>query len=65
MRDWFGSGSIIIITTRDVDLLKRLEVDRIYVVKEMKHDESLKLFSWHAFGQDHPKRDYIELSDAI
>ncbi|KAK9273227.1 hypothetical protein L1049_018034 [Liquidambar formosana] len=63
--DWFGFGSRIIITTRDVHLLKEIEVDDIYMVRELNHDESLELFCWHAFRKSHPKEDYVELSKDV
>ncbi|KAK9269563.1 hypothetical protein L1049_001339 [Liquidambar formosana] len=64
-RDWFGLGSRIIITTRDMHLLKWIEVDYIYMVNQLDDDESLGLFSWHAFKQSHPKEDYVELSKDV
>lgn len=59
----FGSGSRIIITTRDVLLLK--QVDEIYKAKELDYDESLELFRWHAFGETIPSKDHEELSGKI
>ncbi|KAM5584015.1 hypothetical protein ABKV19_003737 [Rosa sericea] len=60
--NWFGRGSRIIITTRDKQLLIAHHVDRCYKVKELKSDDGLKLFSWKAFQNDQPPKDYIELS---
>ncbi|KAG5514367.1 hypothetical protein RHGRI_035693 [Rhododendron griersonianum] len=64
-RDSFAPGSRIIITTRDRSLLNFVELDEneIYVPEELNKDESLELFSWHAFKEDHPREDYVELSD--
>ncbi|XP_010242716.1 PREDICTED: TMV resistance protein N-like isoform X2 [Nelumbo nucifera] len=64
-RGWFESGSKIIITTRDEHLLDILQVDSKYKAKELNNDESIQLFSWHAFKKDHPKEDYVELSTNI
>lgn len=61
-REWFGSGSRIIITTRDVHLLRGKRVDQVFTMKGMDVDESIELFSWHAFKQASPKEDFIELS---
>ncbi|XP_058197287.1 disease resistance protein RPV1-like [Rhododendron vialii] len=63
-RDLFVPGSRIIITTRDRSSLNFLELDEneIYVPEELNKDESLELFSWHAFKEDHPREDYVELS---
>eukprot|EP00258_Populus_trichocarpa_P031688 XP_024447707.1 TMV resistance protein N isoform X2 [Populus trichocarpa] len=63
-RSWFGLGSRVIITTRDSNLLR--EADRTYQIEELKPDESLQLFSWHAFKDSKPAKDYIKLSkDAV
>ncbi|KAK4270151.1 hypothetical protein QN277_023230 [Acacia crassicarpa] len=64
---WFGQGSRIIITTRDEWLLKILDVEdhKIYNMKEMNDDESLELFSWHAFNQPFPEGDFLEFSKRI
>ncbi|XP_027337076.1 TMV resistance protein N-like [Abrus precatorius] len=59
---WIGQGSVIIITTRDVRLLKVLKVDYVYKMEEMDENESLELFSWHAFREASPREDFTELS---
>ena len=61
-REWFGSGSRIIITTRDMHILRGRRVDKVYTMKEMNEDESIELFSWHAFKQPSPREDFTELS---
>nr|XP_034920423.1 disease resistance protein RUN1-like [Populus alba] len=64
-RDWFGPGSRIVITTRDERLLTRLEVEKKYHAKGLNNDESLQLFSWHAFKKPHPMKEYVELSKVV
>ncbi|KAF5468058.1 hypothetical protein F2P56_012240 [Juglans regia] len=66
-RDWFGGGSIILITTRDKDvLIKRgLAEDEIYRAKKLDDDEALQLFSWKAFENDLPLEGFVELSKQI
>ncbi|CAK9155262.1 unnamed protein product [Ilex paraguariensis] len=64
-RDWFGPGSRIIMTTRDEQLLNKVKVDEKYEAKGLKYDESLELFSWHAFKQAMPLEDYLDLSNGI
>ncbi|KAJ6951308.1 TMV resistance protein N-like isoform X1 [Populus alba] len=59
-RSWFGPSSRVIITTRYSSLLR--EADQTYQIKELKPDESLQLFSWHAFKDSKPAKDYNELS---
>jgi len=61
-KQWLGSGSRIIVTTRDEHVLSQLGADKKYEVSGLNWWESLKLFSWHAFKMANPKRDYKELS---
>jgi len=61
-RKWISSGSVFMVTSRDIRLLHLLEVDYIYKVEEMNENESLELFSWHAFREVTPTQDFIELS---
>ncbi|KAI9085154.1 hypothetical protein K1719_032865 [Acacia pycnantha] len=59
---WFDHRSRIIITTRDEHLLKILRVIHVYSMKELDDNESLELFSWHAFKQAVPEQDFTGLS---
>ncbi|KAG7944458.1 hypothetical protein I3843_15G103500 [Carya illinoinensis] len=63
--DWFGSGSRIIITTRDQNLLRNYEVDATYKVEELNHYEALELFSLCAFKSKKPLDNYVELTQRI
>jgi len=58
----FGRGSVLIVTSRDVRILKLLKVDYVYIMEEMDESESLELFCWHAFGQCNPIKGFHELS---
>ena len=60
--NWFGSGSRVIITTRDKHLLIRHNVNGIYEVKGLNDDDALYLFSLKAFNNSHPAEDYLKLS---
>ncbi|XP_042491902.1 disease resistance protein L6-like isoform X2 [Macadamia integrifolia] len=62
---WFGLGSRIIITTRNGHILASHEVDEIYEPNEMGANQSLQLFSRHAFKRDQPPDDYLDLSKDI
>ncbi|KAH0972925.1 hypothetical protein GBA52_025081 [Prunus armeniaca] len=64
-QEWFGSGSRVLITTRNEHLLIEHEVERRFQVKRLNHDDALKLFSWKAFGKDHPEKNYIDLSSCV
>lgn len=59
---WFGSGSRVIITTRDKHLLRILEVDEIFEAEGLSDDEALHLLSLKAFNKVHPPKDYLKLS---
>jgi hypothetical protein len=61
-RTWFGSGSRIIITTRDRHILRGNRVNQIFKMKHMDESESIELFSWHAFKQASPTKDFAEIS---
>ncbi|KAK2420082.1 disease resistance protein RPV1 [Trifolium repens] len=61
-RKWFGSGSRIIITTRDKHVLRGNRADQVYIMKEMDVNESLELFSWQAFKRPSPREDLIGIS---
>ncbi|CAL5340835.1 unnamed protein product [Camellia sinensis] len=65
MRDWFSQGSKIIITTRRERLLRAHEVYLVHNVENLNYNESLELFSWHAFGKNCPIDDFIEDSERM
>ena len=60
--DWFGSGSRIIVTSRDSHLLRRRGMDDIYTVKRLNNNDALWLFSWRAFKKPYPEENYVDLS---
>ncbi|KAK9911053.1 hypothetical protein M0R45_034977 [Rubus argutus] len=64
-RDRFYPGSKIVITTRNARLSKSRQVTRVHTVESLYYNESLELFSWHAFGQDHPDEGYMEHSKLV
>ncbi|XP_058744206.1 TMV resistance protein N-like [Vicia villosa] len=60
--NWFGSGSIIIITTRDKDLLTHYEVkSKLYEVEELNDKEACELLSWNAFKTDKADPKYTDI----
>lgn len=64
-RNWFGSSSRVIITTRDAHLLSDLRTCEKYEMQRLSSNESLQLFSWHAFGCSAPAKGYNMLSKGI
>ncbi|KAF8036490.1 hypothetical protein BT93_C2267 [Corymbia citriodora subsp. variegata] len=77
-KSWFGSGSRIIITTRNTYFLAP-ETDTLddnvipvrhqdfffYEMKEMQFDHALQLFNKHSFESDSTPHDYIDISREI
>ncbi|PKI33878.1 hypothetical protein CRG98_045708 [Punica granatum] len=63
---WFGEGSRIIITSRNkkVPVFEGGRVE-IFEAKPMKFEESLFLFSRHAFGKENPPEDFRDLSGEV
>ncbi|XP_061357602.1 TMV resistance protein N-like [Gastrolobium bilobum] len=61
-REWLGAGSRIIITSRDLHILRKYGVDDVYTVKLLNADNALQLFSRKAFNCDNIGRDYKVLS---
>ena len=61
--DWFGSGSIIIITTRDKYLLDAHGVVKLCDVKPLNVEKTLKLFNWHAFKNCKVGPPYMNISN--
>ncbi|XP_056165105.1 TMV resistance protein N-like isoform X1 [Syzygium oleosum] len=66
-RNWFMTGSIIIITTRNKAVLDQseFEVDYPYELNEMDVVHSLLLFKRHAFRMDHSPTDFEDISREI
>ncbi|XP_031486915.1 disease resistance protein TAO1-like [Nymphaea colorata] len=63
--DWFGEGTRILITTRDVQLLDAHLVHKKYQVHELNSSDSLHLFSRHAFKNDQPSEEFMKISKKI
>ncbi|KAI9127086.1 hypothetical protein K1719_001645 [Acacia pycnantha] len=60
--DWFGKGSRIIITSRDMQVLKNTFASTTYHVPQLDSHQALHLFSLKAFKQNEPSKSYLELS---
>ncbi|KAL6311259.1 hypothetical protein AAG906_016224 [Vitis piasezkii] len=59
------SRSAIIITTRDQHLLVKYGVTKTYEATKLHYEEALQLFGQHAFKQNDPKEDYVDLSNCM
>jgi Leucine-rich repeat (LRR) protein len=66
MQNWLCRGSKVILTTRnDRLLIKPRQVYERHEVEILKNHESLELFSWHAFGQNHPTDGFFDISKRV
>ncbi|XP_042965862.1 disease resistance protein RUN1-like [Carya illinoinensis] len=61
--DWLGLASLIIITTRDESLLTKYNVHLQYKMKELDHNEALRLFCWNTFKNKEPNQGFAELTE--
>ncbi|MED6159804.1 hypothetical protein PIB30_045550 [Stylosanthes scabra] len=64
-QNWFGQGSRIIITTRDIRLLRKQEVDETYEVEGLGKNEALNLFCSNAFKRLEPPKGFRDLSNEM
>ncbi|KAI3496937.1 hypothetical protein L1887_39315 [Cichorium endivia] len=62
---WFNAGSIIIITTRDEQVLLAHRVKLICNTALLSDKEAIWLFSRYAFGREIPIEGYEELSSQV
>ncbi|XP_043696599.1 disease resistance protein RUN1-like, partial [Telopea speciosissima] len=61
----FGPGSKIVITSRDEHILNVAKVDEIYRPPKLDDEQSLQLFSLHAFSKKYPPDDFKQLSHGM
>ncbi|XP_024161543.1 disease resistance protein RUN1 [Rosa chinensis] len=64
-KEWFGSGSRVLITTRNEHLLIEHEVERRLKVEEFNDEDSLMLFSRKAFKKGYPEEDFLDSSKSV
>nr|XP_043613288.1 TMV resistance protein N-like [Erigeron canadensis] len=63
--EWFGDGSRILITTRDLHLLITHRVDVVSDISLLSHDEALRLFNRRAYNENKLVEDYKMLSQRV
>ncbi|XP_045832908.1 disease resistance protein RPV1-like isoform X2 [Trifolium pratense] len=61
----FGSGSRIIVTSRDRQVLENANAHEIYQVREMDDQDSLQLFCLCAFKQKQPIESFASLTEKV
>ncbi|KAF8034866.1 hypothetical protein BT93_C1019 [Corymbia citriodora subsp. variegata] len=68
-KEWFGSGSRIVVTTRDKSVFFKFEDQfdccLIHEVEELNSRLALQLFSKHAFRSNSPPTAFLRLSEEI
>ncbi|XP_015973600.1 TMV resistance protein N-like [Arachis duranensis] len=64
-KEWFGPGSRVIVTTRDMQLLTSHGISEKYEIDFLNPEESLQLFSRKAFKRDEPPEHFLKLSKAV
>ncbi|KAK2966177.1 hypothetical protein RJ640_008743 [Escallonia rubra] len=67
MQNWFCPGSKIIITSRNQQFIKAHRPDNIRMVEvdTLLQTPSLKLFCWHAFGEEDPPENFSDLANRV
>lgn len=63
--DCLGSGSRVIMTTRDRQVLKNCWVGQIYEIKDLPPHDAFKLFCQYAFRQNQLMLEYEELAHNV
>jgi len=64
-RSWLSEGTVIIMTTRDEEILRIHRVDSVFRINLLNEKESLELLSWHAFREPKPKEEYHSLAERV
>ncbi|KAH9609152.1 hypothetical protein KSS87_002378 [Heliosperma pusillum] len=67
VREWLGEGSRVIITSRDMEVVRHFydSNDQLHEAQKLSKSESLELFSIHAFGRTEPIAAYLKISEEI
>ena len=63
--EWFGGGSIIILTTRNTCCLNVNKAYSSYEAKGLAKNKALELFIWNAFKQHYPTDNYVDLCNRV
>ncbi|ESW10782.1 hypothetical protein PHAVU_009G237600 [Phaseolus vulgaris] len=63
--DNFESGSRVIVTTRNRQVLKANKFDEEYQLRKFSFDEALQLFNLNVFKNSDHQREYNELSERV
>lgn len=62
---WFGVGSMIVVTSRDRQLLEACQVEHVHNIDVLNNDDSCELFCKYAFRDKSPHDEYMKLTNII
>ncbi|GLJ46346.1 hypothetical protein SUGI_0977030, partial [Cryptomeria japonica] len=62
-RESLGQGSLIIVTTRELRVLKAWGISAVYKIRALNATHAQQLFCWYAFGQPSPLLGFEDLSE--
>ncbi|GLJ08765.1 hypothetical protein SUGI_0095310 [Cryptomeria japonica] len=62
-RESLGHGSLIIVTTCELHVLKAWGISAIYKIRMLNPSHAEQLFCWHAFGQPSPLLEFKKLAE--
>ncbi|GLJ07513.1 hypothetical protein SUGI_0068580 [Cryptomeria japonica] len=62
-RKSLGKGTLIIVTTRELSVLKGWDISAIYKIRTLNPAHAQQLFCWHAFGQPSPLLGFKEFAE--
>ncbi|GLJ33817.1 hypothetical protein SUGI_0679920 [Cryptomeria japonica] len=60
-KDGLGWGSLIVVTTRELDVLRSWGISSIYKMKKLDAPHAKQLFCWHAFLNSSPLAGFEDL----
>lgn len=63
--DWFSPGSLLVVTSRDRQLLKANQVEQVYEIDPLNYDEAREMFNKYAFKKNQPQDEFIECANRI
>ncbi|GLJ34257.1 hypothetical protein SUGI_0688500 [Cryptomeria japonica] len=62
-KESLGSGSVVIVTTREGDVLTKWGITSIYKIQPLQHFHAKQMFCWHAFLQPSPLEGFEDLTE--
>ncbi|KAK1430212.1 hypothetical protein QVD17_12786 [Tagetes erecta] len=62
---WFIPGSLLVVTSRDRQLLKANQIEQVYEIDPLNYDEARELFNKYAFRNNHPQDEFFECANRI